>query len=438
MSNISKAVAPLIPANTSADNNTTRIMLTNSVEANSITDGIATIANGFISNLNEPTSDNEIATKYFVDNFAGSGSASAPPTSIQINDWSDNFLGYGNFTWNNLTNTLDVPNITNGIATIGEGFIGNLNNPVNPTDAATKSYIDSSNILTQVTVYTDPSLAYQYTASEFINTIINRTFYANLNTGLSCSDTDMLPTLADIKSTLGSNFKVGYSWTTMILMPKTIDQVYGTGVTSTESSYTISPISYACSIPTTSISLVNFESVTLNSVIQNVTLGSEQIIAYVISAVFDTVQQSQITDQGILTDNFISSSMYPFSIIYPLVSNPIITSVSPVTYTYNIMQTQFIIRSGLTGSISDVLDTATNIVNLSNNTFSMSSSGTFKFSIQNISAYTLGISLNTGWTLLGGNNLSIPTMSCGTFWVSVIISPPSCIIRNLGTFAING
>jgi hypothetical protein len=92
---------PLIQPNVNNDNNTTRLMEVDTAYATTITDGIATIENGYISDLIEPTADNEIATKEYVDNSGGGGGgASGPNGSIQYNS-TGIFAGSANLTLTN-------------------------------------------------------------------------------------------------------------------------------------------------------------------------------------------------------------------------------------------------------------------------------------------------------------------------------------------------
>jgi hypothetical protein len=430
---------PLIQPNVNIDNNTTRIMKVSDMYSIIITDGIADIQNGYISNLIEPISGNEIATKFYVDHAGGGGGVSGPVDSIQFNSGTS-FAGSSNLTVSNPGTGNEVLNVsgsfTNGTVTLSGNQFNGLINPTTSQEAATKNYVDESlNKLEVITINVFQDVAQLYTPDQVYNNIINLTYNQNNVTGLC--PVDLLPTGSDMSAFLGTEFQIGKSWTTIFRMPQ-IDQVLLVrfiGEVLSEGNLVIPTTYYYCGIALPVFTLVNNSVVTITSVVINATSGSELIYSYVTSNFIDITTNAQITDQGVLTSSFGSGSLLGNgSIIYPMLANPTLNSVSPIIYTYSNLQKIFIIRSGLTSNTSDTFVSATVLV--TDDAFLMGS-GTFKFFIQNISAHTLTLLPSTGWSFQTGNNGVIPPSYCGAFWVSVTVSPAACLIYSIGTSPIN-
>jgi hypothetical protein len=434
--------APLIQSDVNNDNNTTRIMEVDTLYANIISDGIADIENGYISNLIEPTSNNEIATKYYVDHSSGGGGGAAGPNgSVQYNDGTG-FGGSANLTLTNpgLPNaTLNIGGggtLTNGVMSLTGSQFSGLTNPTNSQEAATKSYVDETvSKLGVITINVVYNASTAYTPTQVYNNIINLTEIPNNVTGLCAFDT--FPTATDMKTFLGSDFQVGKSWTTIFRAPQISNQLFVRFIGGNPPSCILSPINYLlCGLPLPVFALANYSVATLVSVITNITSGSETYYTYLTSNFVDLTTDAQITDRGVLTPSMGSGSVLSNgTVIYPIPANPSINSSSPVTYTYANLQQFLIIRTGLTADTIDTFVSATDIV--ANSDFIMGG-GTFRFFVQNPTAFNLALSPGTGWSYQTGNTGLIPAGYCGAFWVSVTISPPSCLIYSVGTNPING
>jgi len=436
----------LIQPDVNNDNNTTDVMKVDTLYSNIITDGIATIENGFISNLIEPTNDNQIATKFYVDNSGGGGGATGPVNSLQYNVGGV-FAGSANLTLSNI----GLPNatmnlngtLTNGTLTMSGSQISGLVNPTNPQEAANKNYVDSSlNSLGVITI--NIGLPTTYTPAQIYNNIIN--FTNNNNFFLICA-ADSLPTGPDMSAYLGSEFQLGKTWKTIFRAPFTDPSIplqtnafvrFIAGQPSDGNQ--IIPITYAYFIlfASQTMALFNNSVAEVTYVVTDVTPGSEAYQAFVTSYYSNVDSDAQITDRGVLTPTMATSGTNGLStgtVIYPLLQNPSINSSSPVTYSYSNLQKMLIVRTGLTGPTSDTFDNAAIIVTSSD--FLMGG-GTFKFWIQNPTLFALTLVPSVGWSFQTGNNPVIPAGHCGVFWVSVVISPPSCIVSSLGTNPING
>jgi len=153
----SQVPAPLITSSANLDNNTTvTYKLNDAVYVDSLTDGVATLEGGFLKNLNDPVTDDQAATKNFVDNFVGVGVPGGNDTNIQLNDGANDFTGTNDLTFDNGTgNTFVNGSITNGTITIQNNQISGVADPVNAQDVATKGYVDAiTSQLTDVTVET--------------------------------------------------------------------------------------------------------------------------------------------------------------------------------------------------------------------------------------------------------------------------------------------
>jgi len=419
---------PFIYPDVNNDNNTTLTMEVGTLYSTIITDGIATIENGYISNLIEPTEDNQIATKYYVDNSSGGGgTAGGPPGSIQYNSGGV-FAGTSNLTFSSPTLNINGT-LTNGTITISGSQITGLVDPTLDQEAATKNYVDQSlNKLGIVNITLEQKNMVTYTPSQIYNNIVNLTMNNNY---LDTCPVDSLPTGTDMQTYLGTEFTVGKTWTTIFRGPQTSQGMFvrfigGDSILGNP----VSPITYLyCGFPLPAFCVVNYSVITLTCVVTNTSTPNYN--AYVTSNLVDITTETQITNQGILTPSIGSGSVLSTgSIIYPMLSSPQINSSSAQTYTYANLQKTLIIRTGLTAPTSDTFVTAS--VMASNAAFTMGG-GTIKFWVQNPTAHNLTLLQPTGWTLQSGNSAVIPAGYCGCFWVTINISVPSCILYSLGT-----
>jgi hypothetical protein len=430
---------PLIQQGINNDNNTTRLMEVDTLYANIITDGIATIENGYITNLIEPSLGDEIATKEYVDTSGGGSGSTGPNGSVQYNS-SGSFAGSSNLT---LTNpglpsaTLNLVTLTNGTMTLtGSQFTG-LNNPTTSQEAATKNYVDENvNKLGNITINLEQNIAYLFTPAQIYNNFINLTIDPNNFTGFC--HLDQFPLASDVKTYLGSEFVVGKSWTTIFSLPSTGNILLTRFISgSLDIGNIFIPITYLyCTIALPESTGINYSKITTLSIVTNDTVGSEQYYTYVISNFNDITTNAQITDKGVLTPSFANASLLGTgSIIYPIPSSPIINSVASIVYTYSNLKQFLIIRTGLTANTVDTFVSAD--VFVADDNFSMGG-GTFRFFIQNPTIHNLTLNPSTGWTIQSGNSNIIPGGYCGAFWITVVVSAASCHIHTISISPING
>ena len=435
---INTVKGPLIQSNINNDNNTTRIMEVDTLYSAIISDGIASIENGYISNLINPTANNEIATKYYVDHSGGGGGAAGPNNSIQYNNGTT-FAGSANLTLTNPTSSLATLNIngtlTNGTMVLAGSQISGLTNPTTGQQAATKNYVDESlNKLGTASIDLQQNVSTIYTPAQVYNNIVNIYFDPN-NIDALCP-IDSFPSAASMKSFLGAEFTLGKSWTTIVTAPRSGNEVFirffGQGTGSIFNP--ITDLYCGNELPVTTS--MNYSTITIISVVTNATLGSEQYYSYVSSYFVDLPTNAQITDQGILTPSIGNGSLVSSgTIVYPIPSNPILNNASSITYTYTNLKQFLIIRTGLTTNTSDTFVSASTFV--SDSDFTMGG-GTFRFFIQNPTAFSLTLTPATGWSFQSGSSNVIPAGYCGAFWVTVVVSPASCLIRSMGINSING
>ena len=430
----------LIQPDVNYDNNTTRVMEVDTLYSTTISDGIANINNGYISNLIEPTSDNQIATKYYVDNSGSGGGVAGPNTSVQYNS-AGSFAGSAGMTLTNpgltsATLNLNGTTLTNGTITMAGSTISGISNPTSSQEAANKQYVDETfNKLGVISIVLEQKNPIVYTPAQTYNNIINLSMNNNY---LDICPIDLLPTGSSMQTFLGSDFQLGKTWTTVFMGPQQGDVLFTRfiGGASVDGNQVV-PITYLyCTAAAPIFVVVNFSVVTITNVVTNVTPGSGAYTAYVTSSWNNVTTNARNTDRGIYSPSMGSGSFISNGlVIYPMIANPTINSSSPVTYTYSNLQQTFIIRSGLTAPTSDTFVNAYTLV--TDNTFIMGG-GTFKFWIQNISSFALTLVPSTGWSFSSGNNSVIPAGYCGAFWVTVTINPPSCLIYSVGTNPING
>lgn len=439
---INTVQGPLIRPSVNNDNNTTRTMRVNSLNSNIISDGIASISNGYISNLINPTTGNQIATKYYVDNTTATGVPGGPVDAIQYNNGTT-FAGSANLTLSNPTLSTATLNIngtlTNGTMSLSGSQISGLINPTSSQQAATKNYVDGTvNKLGVISINLQQNVVTTYTPVQIYNNIINIDFSPDNILG-SCN-TNMFPTAANMKIFLGPEFTVGKSWTTIFVGPSSADNdAFVSFQSGTVANGVIfSPVNYdlcAAALPATAV--LNYASVSVLSIVTNSTTGSEQYYSYVSDVFSNVTTNAQITDQGILTPSFGNGKFITESaIIYPIPNNPVMSS-NGITYTYANLQQFLIVRTG-TAPMSDTFVPASTLVTA--NDFIMGG-GTFRFFIQNSSPYDLFISPSAGWTFKtpnAGSGDAILPGYCVAYWVTVTISPPACLVYMLGNNPITG
>lgn len=419
------------------DNNTSRLMRVNNLYTDKILNGGTIIMDGYVTGLINPVNDNEIATKYYVDNLNITAQASGPDKSIQYNN-AGVFDGNNDLTIsdpNTLSETLNINGIiTNNVINIDTGKIENLSDPINNDEAATKKYVDSSiNIFESINLTEEQLLATEYTPEQIYNKILNINISPN-NIEAACLPS-VYPIAEDMAEYLGNEFVIGKSWTTIFKYSNSNNELQVKGILGPEPIPSLYPSSFIFfGIPLPAVITPNYTVITIKCVVTNDTIGTERYVAYITSYNIDINTNAQITDRGILTPSLITSTNNT-SLIYPIPSNPDINSITSVTYTYEDLRNYFIIRTGLTSDTNDTFEIASDFIQ--HQDFDMGG-GTFKFFIQNPTLYNLTLNTNTGWTFSTGNSNIIPSLHCGAFWVTVTISPPSCKIYTISINPING
>jgi hypothetical protein len=179
MSLIPQIQPPPIGNSSNSDTNYTKSLQAKTlVSLTDITDGQAIMSNGFLSNLNEPVLDKDVATMNYILSFGGGGSATGPIGAIQFNNPLGDFDGTSEFIWNGseVVVTAVGSTITDGVSSISGGFLSNLTNPLLDTDGATKNYVDNntSATLTEVDINIPQWGDYDYTAPQIVNKFVNK------------------------------------------------------------------------------------------------------------------------------------------------------------------------------------------------------------------------------------------------------------------------
>lgn len=162
------AVPPLLPPTSFDQTSEDRILMSNKLEATILTDGTATLSEGYLKDLvYPPINEDEAVTKEYVD-------ATAEPHG-SINEVQYNFNSvFGSdptFTFDG--SILSVSKMTDSILTIQDSKISNMKNPVNANDLSNKLYVDKYNKTLNPTSISVNS-AFAYTATSMINGIIFR------------------------------------------------------------------------------------------------------------------------------------------------------------------------------------------------------------------------------------------------------------------------
>lgn len=433
------------------DNNTTRLMQTNEIHTNELTDGIATIKNGQIINLMPPTEPDHLATKEYVDN-SGSGSnpgASGPNYSIQVN--KGGFLGSEEFIVSDpggMSSTIIVPEISINGLRISNNRISGLALPVNQTDAANKQYTDSK----QNTISFENQNVKTPTFFEMINLVPDQVYNTVLDLTVTPNNDLMflfpyfvvLPTASEMKTHI-EDFSIGKSWTTIVrIIPTYVYEPLAIFIVKN-----ILGDEYTIGTATT----VSHDTISITSVVTSIEPPDYYMyVQYSTNIVPET--KTIITEHGMKTDSFINGGMFnraPISfefndydisgvletettgvILYPVPANPVIDSSVSITYTYSTLKQFFICRTGL---LADTVDSLPDISELILNSDFAMGFGTFRLFIQNPTEYNLTVGLVTGWTLAQGSSNIIPSNHCSVFLITA--GPSGHSIRTIGINPLN-
>lgn len=165
-------VGPTTQGSTNLKSNYSQILECDKLIFNQITDGISTIGNGTITNLNDPVNPQDIATKNYADSKLKI--VAEPLHSVQYNK-NDNFAGSVNLTFDKDTSTLfstktQVGSVDNVI--IENGIISNVPEPISFTTIVSKEHVDRYRVMN---VYESSVPNETYSANVLINGIIIKT-----------------------------------------------------------------------------------------------------------------------------------------------------------------------------------------------------------------------------------------------------------------------
>lgn len=160
---------PLLYPSTNYDIQEIQLFKGSKVLANEISDTVALLKNGILSNLSDPVDNKDCANLRYLKNRRVK--PVGPNNSVQY--VKDGFLqGSSNFTFNGTTLTSDI--ITNGTVIFGGGTISGITTESTDTNntAASKDYVDSTTFLTESTLIVNSSIT--YSSSQMVNGIIYR------------------------------------------------------------------------------------------------------------------------------------------------------------------------------------------------------------------------------------------------------------------------
>ncbi len=399
------------------NSNFSRILRAKDIITTSITDGVATLEGGTLSNLYNPVIDNGAATKYYVDNFINTGGVSLPLDSIQINTGTS-FIGVNTLKYDTTTGTMLLYNkLDNGTISITDNVITNVSNPILSTDACTYNYFNGTNSNLSLVELSTTVESTSLVASQIINKYINRTI---VNSGSIIQD--ILPTSDAIIEELGRNENIvdtNYSFRFVYYFSGTANSVLLFGNIYPYGNF--NELNNA--IPVLTIpkgTIVDF-SASFDS--GNTIGGTSGTVSYFINNYQYLYSEPRINSVGIETANFVSNKislndkLNANFIIWPVVSTPIASS-TPHTYTYSEIKNKLIVRSGLSGNTIDTFDILSTFTN--NSAWSLGS-GQIKFTIQNISSYDLQVGPNvapTGWSYNTTFTRTVPSGKNGFFYIN--------------------
>jgi hypothetical protein len=412
--------------------NYTRILQSSNIRTRELTDGVATLTNGYLSNLNNAVNPLDVATKNDVDSFVPSTGASSILTSVQFKISTitgDNFGGSNNLTFTGGTlfvNGTLTNNMISMVPSITGGKIYNLDDPTDPQDAATKNYVENDNI--NSVSFSTTSASNNLTTDQVVNKILNRT------TTVLSTVQDILPNSATIiasmtSQTVGSSFTFVYKYSSSD--PRFVTLLFnGNGLFPQGNIYNIYGQTNVVTVESNSM-------VVFTGVIMSNTSGSELVNFYINNLQGSVNSPAQITPSGLVTPIFNSGQIYStFNnslLLYPVVK----TSITSQNYTYSSADVKnLLITRNLTADSTDTFEIASTF--LGNSAFSLGS-GTFKFYIQNISSYTITVDASSpvGWSQSPAS-ITIGPESCSGFYVYANTGSTTCKLFEISSGLLDG
>jgi hypothetical protein len=387
-----------------------------------------------------------------------------------------------NFTRLMKANVVDCTTMTDEIIVMSSGRISNLFDPVNPTDVATKYFVDHSSSIgasgpvnsiqfSTGTTFTGVA-ALMYTSDTFYvtnkftmakGTTGTISITSNQISGLSnpvddnqVANIGYLPELSVVNlSTSVASTNLTASQVVNKYLNRTITATSGTiqdilptniavttllgssGVTSGTFSFSFvynytgtasTVLLFGNIIPEGNYQYINNPipviTVSANNIVSfKATIGTDGSVAYYIKntqPIYDVSTSGPlVTSVGLKTDNFTSTkTITNNSFIIYPLVPTAVTLDGAYTYTYADIRNRLIIRSGITTDTTDTFDILANWT--TDEAFSLGS-GQIKFVIQNISSHNLKVgpdSAPTGWYYDTNYNRTIPPNKNGLFYIN--------------------
>ena len=452
---------PLIPASVNMSSNTSNCLKSQSIISDVLeipynisgSSGTVILSGGTLTGLITSSNLNDTATKAYSDSVPYPEPGGPIDNSIQTNNGSGLFIGYDSLKWSttlpgtlNLVGSLNIYPSTASIV-INNNRVQNVAEPILPQSAANKEYVQGTT-LTVTNIMTSGSAVTTYlTPSNVINVILQRTFNT---TGIL--DQDILPNAVDIINAIPGSV-VGTAFT---FIYKYINIAQGSNYRVIVLYGNSSGLSITNIIPKGDYFYINTEDNNINiypetiveftGTIISTTPGSEIVNFYI-----NNYQQlyvnnlQQQTPYGLLTNNLFTQKNAIFNnafVIKPMIPT-LIADNSGTVITLSDIKNILIIRSGtgtgLTGDITDNLDSVSNMFSSTGSAFAQGS-GLIRFTIQNVDPIyniTIGSTGDSGWTFSYGSR-TIKSGYNGLFGASFNVESTSAILFTFGLASRNG
>lgn len=445
-----KAMPPLIYSDNNISVSQNILLSSNdipiiSINGNIITDNVATLSNGILSNLITVSTSSEYnsyaVTKEYIDNkyIKGPGGING---SVQYNNFGS-FGGYSNILYSETTNggTLSVSSnitiVSNLTSLIGSN-INNIISPVSNNQAANKMYTDLS---TQKKVNTINSTNSQtYLPGQIINGIILRnglTIIPTTNPDISINNIDYFPSAVDIYSYLENNnfnTNIGSSFSfnlfnynnnnaPLVLFPSLSDNL--TNFVSFSNNNLVIYDNYQ--LTTLIILLSGKPNIKFSVFIKSCSFINN------ISFISPGYNDPQWALQYYLDNSTkINRARTNTQCILPMNPTSYPSSTS-VTYSYTDIMAKLIIRGkSLTQNVTDTFETAS--VLYKNSFLNGVTNMSVEMAIQNIDpTYTITITSGSDWTYF--SQIINPGQ---TLLINILFTNNSCSIFKIGLFTRNG